>query len=134
MDMKKSHIKILVVAAGISVTALLAGVMHSANAIARYQAGLSDVTSISVFMENYKSEHGAYPPSLQKLASDEIDIQTKDKIIEVLNKHFSCKYEYKPMTNGFAIILNGYEYKYAAFQSGFSVAGQFSTNTVSFGN
>ena len=129
--MKKTPVKIFIAIAGVCAAALLLNAILSASAIARYQTGMSNVTSVSVFMENYKTEHGAYPSSLPELASRETDGQTKGKISQILNKCFSDKYEYNPASNGFAIVTMGYEYKYTVIPNGFSVIGKFSTNTVS---
>ena len=129
--MKKTSVKILVLIVGVAIVILSVNAILSAKAIARYQTGLSNVTSISVFMENYKGEHGAYPSSLPELASRETDNQAKNKISQILNKCFGEKYEYYSTSNGFSIVTMGYEYRYAATSNGFAVVGKYSTNTVS---
>jgi hypothetical protein len=90
------------------------------------------VTSISIFMEDYKHDHGVYPAKLSELASSEVDLEIKTRINRVLSNNFSDDYIYSSFSNGFEITKKGYNYRYMPTANGFMIIGKFTTNMVSF--
>ena len=75
--------------------------IRQARQLARKTIVHSEIKALAVQIEMYRQDNDEYPPSLQALAHESLERLRDDG--------FRDKYDYKRLTNGFAITVTGPE-------------------------
>jgi type II secretory pathway pseudopilin PulG len=104
--MKRKNLLLIIGCVGIIFLAIFVSMMRGAKLMARTDTVQAGIGSLAVTIESYREDHGRYPSSLEELLSgshpETIEYIKQNQILHDL---FNDKYEYQPLTNGFAIIV-----------------------------